>query len=353
MRAARLESDQHHIGPALADLLKPLDQRRILRLGCTRPARSDRRRRSSRRAPRAPPPARPARRSADTGARGRAGAGDRRARRRSAPSRRWPAPAISLAARATLCTASAIGTVAGSAARAARCAPPRRARRAPPPSPTGISNRRTSAPSQITKPPCSAAATLSGWPSISVASAEHVGVQLEDMLGRHQPGDDAGRARPKPPLSGIVEPTRNSKSSAGMQALERAHHQVLAVAPQVQVGDDREPPGLRPPRPSVQRQRRRQHVEAGAEVGRRGGYPDAAGTPPSPQDRALDRAELGLARDHARRPATSAVSGSLSPWPVSTQTTRSAPPAPCTISPATRRRGGRLAEDALLPARKR
>ena len=198
-RPARLERGAQHVGPAVG--LAPQRLRRRPRpLGATTRARSARRRRSSRRArrararaPRAPP-------TAGTGARGAAGGGGRAGRARRGPSRRAPGRASSSAPWATLKTASAIGTSARAARRAPpRCGPARAARRATASSPAGGSKRAACAVgADRRRPPRSAAATLSGWPSISVACASRSASSSKSVVGGEQAGDDRRGARAEP-----------------------------------------------------------------------------------------------------------------------------------------------------------
>src|SRR3954471_20127930 len=112
-----------------------------------------------------------------------------------------------------------------------------------------------------------------------------------------------------------------------MQPREAAHAEVAAVAGDVQARLDAEVPGLHHLELDMQRERRRECVEAGAEVRRRGRHADEPAALPQPRTASSTAASVGSQAITA--PAWSrAVCGSFSPCPVSTQATRRAPPAP-------------------------
>ncbi len=133
-----------------------------------------------------------------------------------------PSPRISAAAPATLNTASPrLTLVRQRGASIDRGTPDSEGTTSTASSPIGGSKRCASAVHTITNPPWSAASGVVGVALELRASAEHVGVQLEHVVGRQQPGHGGRGARAQPAgQSGISELMRNSKSSAGMQALE-------------------------------------------------------------------------------------------------------------------------------------
>ena len=129
------------------------------------------RRRSSRRARRGRARAARAPTSAGRGGRGAAGAGGRRGRGATSSEVAAASPSTSSEACATLKTASAIGIRAAALRAPSACAPPARARRAGTRARPAARSAPRAPSAHTTKPPSSAAATLSGWPSSSVASA--------------------------------------------------------------------------------------------------------------------------------------------------------------------------------------
>jgi hypothetical protein len=64
-------------------------------------------------------------------------------------------------------------------------------------------------------PPCSAAATLSGWPSSSRACASTSASISNRWSAAISPATIAAALEPRPPASGISDAIRNVKSSAG------------------------------------------------------------------------------------------------------------------------------------------
>ncbi len=128
-------------------------------------------------------------------------------------------PSVSFdAAAATFATASPMGTAAGSAARASAVLTGVSGTTRIASSPSGGSNRVTSVPSQITNPPFSAAATLSGWPSISLASVSTSASSSKMWSAASSPATIAAALDPRPPLSGIAERIVNSNASGGCSA---------------------------------------------------------------------------------------------------------------------------------------
>ena len=123
---------------------------------------------------------------------------------------------------------------------------------------------------------------------------QQVGAELEDRVGRDQPGDDRRRARPEPARERDVGADRELEVVGRVQRGEPAHDQVAAVARDPQVGVDGEAAGLDDVDLHVQVQRRAHHVEPRPEVGRGRGDADgpAAG---SLQDGLLDRRDVRLA----------------------------------------------------------
>ena len=73
---------------------------------------------------------------------------------------------------------------------------------------------------------------------------EHVGVQLEQVVGGHQPRDDRRSARAEPAGSGMSRRDPEFEPVGGMQSLERPHDEVAAVAGTSSPVYDRERAGL-------------------------------------------------------------------------------------------------------------
>ena len=149
------------------------------------------------------------------------------------------------------------------------------------------------------------------------------------MIGGQQSGDDRRGAGPQSPAVRDLRTDPELEAVGWVQALERPHDQVVAVNPNIELGLHGKRACLHNLKLEVQGQRGRQHVEARPEVRGRGGDADQAP--------ARERAHPSTARSSAGSSAShgttapacpSAVCGSLSPWPVSTQTTRRASPAP-------------------------
>ena len=345
--AARLERRGHDPRPASGLALERLADDRLAAPCAPRRAPSGRRRRSSRRARRARARAPASSADAGTGARGTAGGGGRAGRRRRGPRSPRASPSTSSAAwpdvedgvrqrdrrRAALPRASAVRTALGGHDEQ-RLEPGGR-----------LEARGAAVDVRAITPPSSAAATLSGWPSSSVAWPSRSASSSKMRSAASRPGDERRRARAQPAGQRDVRADPEREAVRRMQARERAHARLRRSRAIVQVGLDGEAPGLHHLELEVQRQRRGERVEARPEVGR--------GAPA----RGRRDVDLSRARPARRRRArgshgttapawASAVCGSLRPWPVSTQTT--ARRRRRRAQQAGHRRGrGRLAEDAL------
>ena len=95
---------------------------------------------------------------------------------------------------------------------------------------------------------------------------QQVGVELEQVIGGHQPGDDGGRARAEAPRQRYLRADREGEVVGRVQALERAHDEVVAAPRDGQVGLDGEAAGLGDLELEPGRHRRRHAIEAGPEV---------------------------------------------------------------------------------------
>src|SRR4051794_1320369 len=163
---------------------------------------------------------------------------------------------------------------------------------------------------------------------------EQVGVELEEVVGGHQPGHVGRGARPQAARERDLRRDPEREVVGRVQALEAADREVAPVAGDRQVGLDGEAPRLLHLELHVQRQRRRERVEAGPEVGRRGGDADDAAAVHQPTT-AFSTAAISGSHGTTAPTWSSAVCGSFSPWPVRTHATRPAPSAPYFRSPAT------------------
>ena len=126
-------------------------------------------------------------------------------------------PSTSSAACPTLCTASSSGSSAGIAARAAAVGTSWLGIASTPSSP-GAGSKRTGAspaPGQITKPPWSAAATLSGCPSSSAASSNSGASSSYMWSAAASPATIAAALEPRPAATGISERIWKVTPSAG------------------------------------------------------------------------------------------------------------------------------------------
>ena len=114
-------------------------------------------------------------------------------------------PRTSREACATLWTASVTGTSAGMAARASTVGTGSGGMASRPSSPGGGSSRVTPSASQITNPPSSAAAALSGWPSSSRASSNTGASSSYMWSAAARPATVAAALEPSPAPTGISE----------------------------------------------------------------------------------------------------------------------------------------------------
>ena len=103
----------------------------------------------------------------------------------------------------------------GSAARAARVCTASSGTTASASRPVGASKRVARPSAHTTKPPYSAAATLSGWPSSSLACASRSASSSNRWSAASSPATIAAALEPRPPTSGISERILNVKPSAG------------------------------------------------------------------------------------------------------------------------------------------
>ena len=157
------------------------------------------------------------------------------------------------------------------------------------------------------------------------------------------------RSSPARRDSGTSERMRNSKPSAGCRRSNAAHAQVAPVAGDREVGLDARSARSRPPRArrgarARRRARRSPGPRLAEEAGTRTSRRRFIAQPSTARSTAASSGSHGTTAPAC----ASAVCGSLSPWPVSTQTTRSAPSAPWLEQPGDARGRGRLAEDALV-----
>ena len=208
-------------------------------------------------------------------------------------------PSISIAAWATLKTASASGTDSGSAARAA-----------------SVRDRLLRDDQHRLEPhrrlePVHAGAVADDEPAlqrgrdvVGVAlelgrQLEDVGVELEHVVGGEQPGDDRGGARAEAAgqrdLRGDRELERRRPGAGARTPAPRGSSRSRGTSSSVWIA---KAPGLLDLDLELQRQGRRQHVEARPEVGRRGGHAnESPASAASPEHRLLDRAQVRVARD--------------------------------------------------------
>ena len=130
----------------------------------------------------------------------------------------------------------------------------------------------------MTKPPCSGGGDVVGMALELGGQREQVGVELEEVVGGHQPRHVGGGARPQAPAERDLRLDAEGEGARGRQPGEAADGQVAPVAGDLQVGVDREAPGLLDLELHVQRERAREGVEPRAEVRARGGHADEAAT---------------------------------------------------------------------------
>ena len=147
--------------------------------------------------------------------------------------------------------------------------------------------------------------------------------QLEEVVGGEEPGDDRRGAGAEAARERDLAAQPEGDAVGGVQALEGPHDEVVAPGRNLEpAGVERELAGLLHLQLQVQRHRRRHRVVAGAEVGRGGGDADesvASGQSKTARSTAL----RSLSQLITAGALPSAVSGSLRPWPVRTQTTDS------------------------------
>jgi hypothetical protein len=107
---------------------------------------------------------------------------------------------------------------------------------------------------------------------------EQVGIELEEVVGGHQPRHVGGRARPEAAAERDPRADAEGEGVGGGEPGEAAHGQVAPVARDLEVGVDGEAPRLLHLELHVQRERAREGVETRPEVRARGGYADEAAT---------------------------------------------------------------------------
>ena len=103
---------------------------------------------------------------------------------------------------------------------------------------------------------------------------DHVGVELEEVVRGHQPGDVRRRARAQPAAQRDVRPDAELEVVGRVQTREAAHGEVAVIAGDLQVGANGEATGLDDLELHVERQRTGEAVEPRAEVRRGGGHAD-------------------------------------------------------------------------------
>ncbi len=156
----------------------------------------------------------------------------------------------------------------------------------------------------------------------------HVGVELKQVVGGEQSGDDRRGAGAKAAAEGNPRGDAEREPVGGVQALERPDEEVAAIPRHIEVRDHLERARLDNLKLEVQGECRCEHVEARAEVRARCRHAD---DPPAGQGHcSTARSIAPISGSHGTTaPAwPRAVCGSLSPWPVSTHTIRRAPSAP-------------------------
>ena len=156
---------------------------------------------------------------------------------------------------------------------------------------------------------------------------QKVGVQLEEVVGGHRAGDDRRGAGAEAAGEWDLAADREREVLGRVQRLEGADAQVASIPRYVEVGDDLEAPCLLHLDLEVELQCGGEHVEARAEIRRRGGHAHEPAALHQPSTAASTASRSALQGTTA--PAwSSAVWGSLRPCPVRTHTTRSASSAP-------------------------
>ena len=148
--------------------------------------------------------------------------------------------------------------------------------------------------------------------------------QLEEVVGGEEPGDDRRGAGAEPARQRDLAAQPEGDPVGRVQALEGADDEVVAPGRDLEpAGVERELAGLLHLQLEVQRDRRRHRVVAGAEVGRGGGNADESVARGHQSKTARSTALRSLSQLITAGALPRAVSGSLRPWPVRTQTTDS------------------------------
>ena len=188
-----------------------------------------------------------------------------------------------------------------------------------------------------TSPRGSAAAASSGCP-FSSPRDQQGGVELEEVVGCHQPGEHGGGARAEAPESGMSERMRKVKPIGGSGVARTPGRRGSRDRARRRDRSRRRSAPASSPRARGQGERGGEAVETGAEVGRGGGHANVGACGSTRGRSLLERRPNARGYGRAgscRRGGRMAVSGSLRPWPVSTQATRSAPSVPYLSRPAT------------------
>ena len=188
-----------------------------------------------------------------------------------------------------------------------------------------------------------------GWPSSRVAAASRSASSSKIESAAISPATYRRRARPEPAGERDLRADRELEVVGRVQRLERPHGEVAPVARDLQVGVDAR--SARSPRPRAPRAGRAPRPARRTPA--RGWPRTPARGPAAVRCISTSRRPARRRRCPARRarpsPAcASAVCGSLRPWPVSTQTTRSAPVGAVGQQAGHAGRRRRLAEHALV-----
>src|SRR5215217_7771345 len=159
------------------------------------------------------------------------------------------------------------------------------------------------------------------------------------MVSSEEPGDDRRGARAEASGEGDLAAHAEGDAVCGTQALEGTDDQVFPADGELRLFDvERELARLLDLELEPEGDRRRHHVVARPQVRRGGGDADQS----APRGHSANTARSTALRSFSQLTTggafESAVSGSLRPWPVSTQTTLSGTSAPSTTgSPWARR----------------
>jgi len=158
---------------------------------------------------------------------------------------------------------------------------------------------------------------------------EQVGIELEHVGGRDEPGDVGRGAGPEPAGERHLRADAKREAVGRVQPREPADAEVAPVARDVELRLDGEAAGLGDLELDVQRERRGEDVEARPEVRRRGGHAHEPAAVHQEPPRTASSTAARFGSQAMTPPAlSSAVCGSFRPWPVRTQATRRAPSAP-------------------------